>query len=33
MAKLIYAKSRVGFDLAYADKTSIDKSIAFLEDG
>lgn len=33
MAKLIYAKSRAGFDLAYSDKTSIDKSIAFLEDG
>ena len=33
MAKLIYAKSRAGFDTAYTDKTSIDKSIAFIEDG
>ncbi len=33
MAKLIYAKTRAGFDSAYADKMAIDKSIAFIEDG
>lgn len=33
MAKLIYAKTRTGFDTAYTDKLAIDKSIAFIEDG
>lgn len=33
MAKLIYAKTRAGFDTAYANKLAIDKSIAFIEDG
>ena len=33
MSKLIYAKTRAGFETAYPDKTSIDKSIAFIEDG
>ena len=33
MAKLIYAKTRTGFNTAYPDKAPIDKSIAFIEDG
>ena len=33
MAKLIYAKTRAGFDTAYTNKSAIDKSIAFIEDG
>lgn len=33
MSKLIYAKSKAGFESAFADKSTIDKSIAFIEDG
>lgn len=33
MSKLIYAKSKAGFNLAYADKSPIHKSIVFMEDG
>jgi hypothetical protein len=33
MSKLIYAKSKAGFETAYPDKTAIQNSIVFLEDG
>lgn len=33
MSKLIYAKSKAGFETAFTDKTAIQKSIVFMEDG
>jgi hypothetical protein len=33
MSKLIYSKTKAGFEAAFPDKTAIQRSIVFMEDG